>query len=432
MKHDATPAQIKKQYYKLAREKHPDKHPDNPEANEEFQVLAKAYQVLSDPERREQYDMHGDDAVDTSTIMQDASLFFTMLFGSDKFDHLIGELQMAILARLGGDTDIAFKREQAARVNMLAEKLEARLNQYIEAPSFFEEKAECEAMALREVDYGEVLLPAIGVVYESTAEAAMGGFSAIGASFKAFGRNMGNYYDVAKSAASVIQVQQKFEKKMKKASAVEGGTDQEAVEGDTAKQQQVAGSAGADKVGGTATNDSTANAAGGNDAGGGGGGGGGGGSVQAGAGAGAAPADAKARAEVARAEAAKELEAEMAPMIMKAMSQANIIDVTQTLTSVCNRVLLGGTKYGLPSVPKELRKQRCEGLRLLGKIFQREGAAAVKIAEEKVEGAASKKANFEDYQERVQKAAENIARKKNEEQEKEGGGGGGGGAESNA
>ena len=71
-------------YYKLAREKHPDKHPENPEASEEFQKLAHAYQVLSDVERRKQYDMHGDDAVDNSTIMKDASLFFTMLFGSDK------------------------------------------------------------------------------------------------------------------------------------------------------------------------------------------------------------------------------------------------------------------------------------------------------------------------------------------------------------
>jgi curved DNA-binding protein CbpA len=39
---DATSAAIKKQYYKLAREKHPDKHPDNPEAKAEFQALSHA------------------------------------------------------------------------------------------------------------------------------------------------------------------------------------------------------------------------------------------------------------------------------------------------------------------------------------------------------------------------------------------------------
>lgn len=90
------------------------------------------------------------------------------------------------------------------------------------------------------------------------------------------------------------------------------------------------------------------------------------------------------------------------------------------MVQVCNRVLHGGAKYGLPPVPKELRKQRCAGLRLLGKIFQREGATAVKIAKGKEgEDESAKKANFEDYQERVQKAAENIARKRNEDQAKE-------------
>jgi hypothetical protein len=124
--------------------------------------------------------MHGDDAVDTANIMQDAGLFFTMLFGSDKFDHLIGELQMAILARLGGDTDIEFKRAQSNRINVLVEKLTARLATHVDTPAFFEEKAESESINLRKIDYGDVLLPAIGQVYESCAEEAMGGFTAMG------------------------------------------------------------------------------------------------------------------------------------------------------------------------------------------------------------------------------------------------------------
>ena len=59
----ATESQIKKAYYKLAREKHPDKHPDNPEAKDEFQQLSRAYQVLSDPDKRKQYDQHGEEAM---------------------------------------------------------------------------------------------------------------------------------------------------------------------------------------------------------------------------------------------------------------------------------------------------------------------------------------------------------------------------------
>ena len=45
MPRDATPDQIKKQYYLRAREHHPDKNQDDPLAKERFQKLGEAYQV---------------------------------------------------------------------------------------------------------------------------------------------------------------------------------------------------------------------------------------------------------------------------------------------------------------------------------------------------------------------------------------------------
>lgn len=41
---DATPAQIRKGYYKMAQRFHPDKHPDAPEATAKFQKISEAYQ----------------------------------------------------------------------------------------------------------------------------------------------------------------------------------------------------------------------------------------------------------------------------------------------------------------------------------------------------------------------------------------------------
>lgn len=52
---------IKKAYRKLARDHHPDVNPDDPEAEARFKELAKAYEVLSDPEARSRYDRFGSD-----------------------------------------------------------------------------------------------------------------------------------------------------------------------------------------------------------------------------------------------------------------------------------------------------------------------------------------------------------------------------------
>ena len=55
---DASIEQIKKAYRKLARELHPDVNP-RPEASERFKSVTHAYDVLSDPQQRQQYDMGG-------------------------------------------------------------------------------------------------------------------------------------------------------------------------------------------------------------------------------------------------------------------------------------------------------------------------------------------------------------------------------------
>ena len=59
---DATQEQIKKAYRELALKYHPDRNPGDKEAEERFKEINEAYQVLSDPEKRAQYDRYGDRA----------------------------------------------------------------------------------------------------------------------------------------------------------------------------------------------------------------------------------------------------------------------------------------------------------------------------------------------------------------------------------
>lgn len=53
---DASPEKIKKAYRKKAQKYHPDRNPDNPEAEQKFKEVQEAYDVLSDEEKRRQYD----------------------------------------------------------------------------------------------------------------------------------------------------------------------------------------------------------------------------------------------------------------------------------------------------------------------------------------------------------------------------------------
>jgi DnaJ-class molecular chaperone len=60
---DASDAEVKRAFRKVARELHPDVNAHDPEAEEKFKAAAEAYEVLSDPERRQVYDRYGQDGL---------------------------------------------------------------------------------------------------------------------------------------------------------------------------------------------------------------------------------------------------------------------------------------------------------------------------------------------------------------------------------
>src|SRR5262245_14552815 len=73
---DADAETIKKAYRKLARQLHPDVNPD-PDASARFQEVGRAYEILSDPQKRAAYDRGGDPLAGMGGFGQGAGFSFT-------------------------------------------------------------------------------------------------------------------------------------------------------------------------------------------------------------------------------------------------------------------------------------------------------------------------------------------------------------------
>ncbi|KAJ5078679.1 DNAj-related protein scj1 [Anaeramoeba ignava] len=62
IKKDASEAEIKKAYHRLSKKYHPDLNPSE-DAHDKFIELANAYEILSDPQKRKIYDIHGEEGL---------------------------------------------------------------------------------------------------------------------------------------------------------------------------------------------------------------------------------------------------------------------------------------------------------------------------------------------------------------------------------
>ena len=82
--------ELKKAYRKLAKQYHPDMNPNNKEAEAKFKEINEAYAVLSDPQKRQQYDRFGHSGLN-GTGFEGFSGFGGFDFGfEDIFDTFFG------------------------------------------------------------------------------------------------------------------------------------------------------------------------------------------------------------------------------------------------------------------------------------------------------------------------------------------------------
>jgi len=90
---DATEAQLKSAYKKGALKHHPDKNAHNPDAAEKFKDLSHAYEVLSDPQRRNIYDNYGEEGLEQGGAgggMAAEDLFAQFFGGGGAFGGMFG------------------------------------------------------------------------------------------------------------------------------------------------------------------------------------------------------------------------------------------------------------------------------------------------------------------------------------------------------
>jgi len=417
----ATPDEIRKAYFAVARRLHPDKNPGDAAAAARFALCARAYAVLGDPASRARYDALGAAALDANGVSSsslDPSVFFGMLFGSERFAHLVGEFSLlssissaasAAAAATGasGNGDASpslsevLKAEmekqrlaQERREEALATNLLALLKRWeVGDEEGFAAAAAAEGAELSSASFGPPLLSTIAGAYAAAADRELAGPLAgrlaaaaasagrLGAKAKAAGAAMRAaaaqlaLEEASRREAAAVAAAREARERREERGEERGGEEAEGEEGKAA-------AAAAD--GSTTTPPTPTGAV----------------AAAAGAAGAAAPPPAAAAAgrahqtehsatatAAAAATARAAAEAAALPAMLDAAWRATRCDIQSTLAGVCRRVLRGGSGSGsgrpgeaFAAVGDSVRLRRAAGLRALAGAFSAAAASAVAAA----------------------------------------------------
>lgn len=114
---NATADDIKHAYKKLAKQYHPDRNPDNKEAEEKFKQINEAYEVLGDENKRKQYDMFGSTGGDGYDEFDESMMGNVFSHLENMFSSMFGKGRTHQRKRVGSDILIQYELSFRDSVN---------------------------------------------------------------------------------------------------------------------------------------------------------------------------------------------------------------------------------------------------------------------------------------------------------------------------
>eukprot|EP00756_Hemistasia_phaeocysticola_P064044 Hpha_TRINITY_DN7494_c0_g1::TRINITY_DN7494_c0_g1_i2::g.95827::m.95827 len=162
---NASQDDIRKAYRAAAAQVHPDKNP-SPDATAQFQRLAEAYQVLGDSALRARYNEQGREGLKNHEFM-DPKMMWGLLFGSDKFEAVIGKLALVLYMNEAAFTAEEQECIQRRREMRVALNLASMLRPFVDGHTEpFEVSMESYANELAATAFGDELLDVVGQCYQ--------------------------------------------------------------------------------------------------------------------------------------------------------------------------------------------------------------------------------------------------------------------------
>jgi molecular chaperone DnaJ len=140
---NASPDEIKKAYRKLAIQFHPDKNPDNPEAEEKFKEAAEAYEVLSNADKKARYDQFGHQGLGGNggfsgggMNMEDIFSQFGDIFGGGGFESFFGGSRGGRRTKKGTNLRVKLKLNLKEIANGVEKKIKVKRQVLAEGVTF--------------------------------------------------------------------------------------------------------------------------------------------------------------------------------------------------------------------------------------------------------------------------------------------------------